>query len=317
MTILHVDTGREMRGGQYQVLLLMEALARRGHTQLLLAPAQSALLAAAQARGLPSSRLGWRLPQSESPDMIHAHDARAHTHAALQAGRTPVVVARRVGFPVRRGFLSRWKYAKAAHFIAVSEFVRSELLQAGVAEEKVTVVYDGVRLPDMARAAEIRAAYRRGHNLWPELFVAGTMGPPAEKPLWLFLEAAALRPGLRALVEAPSDPSPFLFALDAFVYLSESEGLGSAILLAMAHGLPVIASRVGGIPEIVRHRETGLLVENSVEEVEAALDELREDALLRWRLGQAAREWVARSVTDDIMAAATEAVYRKVLPSGA
>ena len=45
------------------------------------------------------------------------------------------------------------------------------------------------------------------------------------------------------------------------VYLTASEGLGSGALLAMSAGVPVIASRVGGLPEIVRHRETGLLVE--------------------------------------------------------
>ena len=73
------------------------------------------------------------------------------------------------------------------------------------------------------------------------------------------------------------DISPFLFALDAFVHLSDSEGLGSAALLAMAHGLPVVASNVGGLPEIVLEGETGLLVENQTREVGAALEKLLAD----------------------------------------
>jgi glycosyltransferase involved in cell wall biosynthesis len=129
------------------------------------------------------------------------------------------------------------------------------------------------------------------------------------------MQAAARLPEIKALVAAPQDFSDFLFAMDIFVYLSESEGLGSGILLAMAHGLPVIASRTGGIPEIVREGETGLLIANTEDELRAALHRLATDAPLRKALGAAGRNWVARHATNAIMAARTEAVYRKVLGS--
>ena len=64
---------------------------------------------------------------------------------------------------------------------------------------------------------------------------------------------------------------------DSFVYLTEAEGLGSAILLAMAYGVPVVASRIGGIPEIVEHGVTGLLADNRVEDVSSEIRRLTSD----------------------------------------
>ena len=110
------------------------------------------------------------------------------------------------------------------------------------------------------------------------------------------------------------DAGPFLAALDIFIYLSKLEGLGSAILLAMAHGLAVLANRVGGIPEIVRHQETGLLAAPvpGPELIQAAR-QLIDSPELRHRLGAAARKFVLAHATCDRMAAQTVAVYEELL----
>jgi glycosyltransferase involved in cell wall biosynthesis len=293
MNILHIDCGREMRGGQYQVQLLMEALDRRGHRQLLLSPGGSPLPGAAT--------LCWRIPLGF--DVIHAHDARSHTRAMFALGGTPLVVSRRVAFPVRKGLFSKWKYSRASHYVAVSNYVRGQLLEAGVPEDKITVVYDGVR--PAALAVRREGAEREGP------FVAGAIPAPPEKPQDLFLEAAARRPALRTVIVDPGK----LFDCDVLVYLSNSEGLGSGILLAMAQGIAVIASNTGGIPEIVTHEKTGLLVENTVESVGRALDRLSADRDLCRAMGEAGRRWLEQFATDDILALRTEAVYRKVLES--
>ena len=81
-----------------------------------------------------------------------------------------------------------------------------------------------------------------------------------------------------------------------FVYITHSEGLGSGALLAMSAGVPVVASRVGGLPEIVRHRENGLLVENRAEAIAAAIRELLEDPPLARRLALAGRHTVERAL---------------------
>src|SRR4029077_11595983 len=81
---------------------------------------------------------------SRQADLTHAHDARSHTIAALLSA-APLIVSRRVSFPIRGG-LSRWKYARPRHFIAVSNYVKNVLIQAGVGSECISVVYDGVPL---------------------------------------------------------------------------------------------------------------------------------------------------------------------------
>jgi glycosyltransferase involved in cell wall biosynthesis len=320
-----------MRGGQWQVLLLMQALERRGHQQQLLARPGVPLLARARQAGLAVApwRATWRLPAA---DVVHAHDARAHALAAWRARGAPLVVSRRVAFPVGRGLLSRWKYGRAARYIAVSRYVARELEFAGVPAEKIGVTFDGVRLPDMARAGELRAQFRQDLALPADAFVAGTLTSPREKPVAPLLEAAERRPRLQVLIaaagaaqaeglchsnvrflHAPDDISPFMFALDVFVHLSECEGLGSAALLAMAHGLPVIASDTGGLPEIVRPGETGWLVRNVAEEVGEALEQAFAGRARATDMGHHGRRFVEAEATDDIMAARTEAVYRKVL----
>src|SRR5215469_14267197 len=106
MRVLHLDAGREMRGGQWQVLRLMEGLAAAGVDSTLLARRGAPLYQTARARGWRVEPWGFTraLRQAGSCDLVHAHDARSHSLALF--GRAPLVVARRVAFPLR----SRWKY---------------------------------------------------------------------------------------------------------------------------------------------------------------------------------------------------------------
>ena len=220
MNILHLDSGRQLRGGQWQVLLLMQALSRRGHRQQLLARPGSPLLERARRAGFAAepSRLGWRLASRSGfpADLIHAHDAASHTAAVLRRRRAPLVVSRRVSFPVGRGWLSRWKYARAAHYIAVSHYVARQLRSVGIPQERIAVVLDGVSLPVLTQRGEQRAAFRRRWNLPAEAFVAGTLTSLREKPILPLLEAAEVasecicwsRPAIRQISQPGSEPSP-------------------------------------------------------------------------------------------------------------
>ena len=135
-----------------------------------------------------------------------------------------------------------------------------------------------------------------------------------DRPL---VERYVRQPDSTWLLTAFDDLSAFLDSLDVFLYLSRSEGLGSAILLAMAHGLPVVASRAGGIPEIVRPNQTGLLVgEDLAAELPAAVRPLLDSAELRASLGEAGRAFVLEHATVDVMVTKTLEVYNEVLASG-
>jgi glycosyltransferase involved in cell wall biosynthesis len=278
-----------MRGGQWQVLRLHEGLVSRGHDSLLMAREGSPLLSIAGELGLPCEPLrAWGIVRvSRKFDIVHAHDARSHTLGSVLA-RVPLVVSRRVAFPVKNTAASRWKYGRPAMFLAVSRFVARELSGAGVEEHRIEVVYDGVPVPARSASGE-------------EILVPYSLDPG--KCLAL-AEAAAARAGIR--LRRSSNLTGDLPNARALVYLSKSEGLGSGILLGMAHGVTVIASETGGIPELIRDGVSGLLVPNEEREIAAAFERIDP------RLGAAARETVLGGFTEEHMIQSTIAVYERV-----
>ena len=270
--VIHLDSGREMRGGQWQALALHEGLLTRGVDSLLLARADAPLARAARERSLPVAALSLRRVRLESRAgaILHAHDAASHTLAALSGARK-VVVSRRVAFPVKSGLLSRWKYGRVSLFLAVSETVRGELLRAGIGPERIRVVYDGVEpLPAPRERRDI---------------VALASDDPGK--CQALVQAAATMGGF-PISFSRDLPQAFQTAR-LFLYLSRAEGLGSAALLAMSAGIPVVASRIPGLAEVVEDGKTGLLVDNDPSTVAAAVERLLGDDDLRARMGQAGR----------------------------
>lgn len=290
MRVLHLDTGMTMRGGQRQALLLIEALEAES---ILLAPPGSAALCAAQAAGINCKPLNWHTLRDASghAEIVHCHDARAHTLAALWA-RAPFVVSRRVVFPIGRSVLSRWKYGRARHYLAISRSVEAELVAAGITGERITLVYDATRVPASP-----------GRRDGPVVALASDDPRKGVE----IVQKTCLN------VRFSHDLDADLASASVFLYVTDSEGLGSAALYAMAHGVPVVASRVGGLPEIVRHEETGLLVDNDPQQIRVAVERLLDDPALAARLGMAGRRMVEARFSPERMAADTLAVYRKVL----
>jgi glycosyltransferase involved in cell wall biosynthesis len=290
MKLLHLDSGHEMRGGQWQVLRLHEALLAAGHESLLLAREGAPLLKAArECEALRPARLR---QLSGNFDLVHAHDARSHTLAALLS-KSPFIVSRRVAFPVKTSALSRWKYGRGRRYLAVSKYVAGILSQAGVDDSRVDVVYDGVEVPATPASGDaVLAPY--------------TLDPAKGMAL---AERAAAEAGvpLRRSENLEQD----LAGARAMVYLSESEGLGSGILLAMAHGVAVIASRTGGIPEVIEDGVNGVLVANDAGAIAEALRSLN-PARCR-EIGGKARETILKRFTVTHMTAATLASYAKAL----
>jgi hypothetical protein len=295
--ILHIDTGKEMRGGQWQALHLMRGLVAARHRVRLLAPAGSPLLLAAEAGQLDAQPLHLASIPAALPgiDLIHAHDARGHTLAALQP--KPAVISRRVAFPVRRGALSQWKYRRPAHYIAVSQFVKRTLVDGGVEPDKISVVYDGVPL-DFPAPSEDRS-----------LVVALDSDDPG-KGKKIVEQAAKLAD---VTVHFSKDLARELSRAALFVYITDLEGLGSAALLAMAAGAPVLASRVGGLPEIVEDGVTGLLTANDPIEVAKNMRRLLGDLALAARLAGCARKKVEAQFSIDHMVSDTLRVYERIL----
>lgn len=292
MRLLHIDSGREMRGGQWQALRLVQGLAAAGHEVTLLAPASSPLYAKANDLALDVRPLRMLAvgQLARKADVVHAHDARAHTLAALAAPWRPLVVARRVAFPIR----SRWKYRRAARYIAVSSFVRNILVAGGVPASLISVVYDGVPLASVAPPG------------------TRIVSPALDDPLKgrRIVEEAACLAGVT--VDFSSNLERDLEGAALFVYITAAEGLGSAALMAMSAEVPVIASRVGGLPEVIEHGENGVLVENSPQAIAAAIQRMLDDPARARRLAAAGRSTVERRFTVEAMVRGTIDVYRKL-----
>ena len=294
MRILHIDTGREMRGGQWQVLYLLRGLSKRNIASRLLA--RGPLLEAALAEGLDASLLTNPFALSVAAngfDLTHAHDAKAHSWCAIV--RKPLVVARRVAFPIGTGFVSAWKYRQATRFIAISPTVKRELTTAGIPESKIDLVFDGVSIPECVIPYENRDIPR---------LALRTSDPMKGSDL-------AVATGLE--LQFSHNLADDLSRTKVLVYLSRNEGLGSAALLASAHAVPVVASRIGGLVEAVAHEVTGLLVENDPAAITAAVQRLEAAPSWAAQLGQQGRERIKALFAIDRMVDATIASYRKAL----
>jgi glycosyltransferase involved in cell wall biosynthesis len=366
--VLHIDTEMTWRGGENQLRLLVEGLARRGgfETHLALRPGSAALqrlgghaptLALPMRGGFdPAAALKLRAYcRRHAIDVIDAHTANAHALSLLakSVGKGPrLVVHRRVDNVPRASLVNRRKYLSPSvdRYVAISGAIRDVLVRYGVPTARVEVVrsaIDGSAYATLDRAAE-RAALARAFGVDPALPLLGNasalspqkgyetlLGALArlkergvayhafvagDGELRDELERRRIRLGLEhhvTFLGFVADVPRLLSALDVLAMPSNWEGLGTLLLEATSAGLAIAATRVGGIPEVVAHEETGLL--SAAGDVEAHAENLARlcaDAALRARLNAAARERVTREFSVASMVSGNAAVYRAVVEGG-
>ncbi len=361
MRLLLVDLERAWRGGQSQALLLLRGLRQRGHAPELVAASGAALAQRAESAGITvhvtaAKERRWgaagllrRLLREQRFDIVHANEAHALTAAWLARAhrRAPLVAARRVTFPLSRGYLSLARYRATACIVAISQAVREQLLAAPLDPQRITIVADGVEVPPPVSPEQRRSARERwnfatgdrvlafvapftaekGHALLLEAFAAMRRETPhcqllhaGDGPWRAPLEEQARAAGLVSDVRFAGfveDVDSVYRACDAFLFPSLSEGAGTSLLSAMAHALPVVALARGGVPEIVQDGENGLLVQEAAPAaLAAAATRLVADGELARRLGEAARQTVAEKFSADRMVEATLAVFER-MASGA
>jgi len=255
--------------------------------------------------------------------LLHAHTSHAHDlglWAKRLGARSRLVISRRVAFAPSGGWLGRRKYLnrRVDLYLAISSAVQQVLLESGVSPDRIRLVPSGVEL---SRFADVQADlhWRAGFSLAPgELLFCNVAALTEEKcqstliaAFRLFLDSggsgklvilgegelrAQLQEQCTALALADSvflpgfskDVLPGLRAADVMVLSSRSEGLGTSILDAMALGRPVIASRAGGIVDVVDDGETGILVPpEDPAALAQAMADLQQSASSRQRMGLA------------------------------
>ncbi len=275
-------------------------------------------------------------------DVIDAQSSKAHSLGLLVKRKLPavkLVVHRRVDNKPGQGLLSKWKYrtSKVDHYIAISSAIKGILVRQGVAEERIELVPSAVdpalygnldrrtEKENLARAFSLDASIpfignasalsdQKGYDTLIKsmkilkdegvaihCFIAGDGDKRSE------LESLRMELGLDQEVtflgfikEVPT----FLSALDVLTVPSNNEGLGTIILDGTYAGCAVIASNVGGIPEMIKHLETGLLVPPAKPaELANAIRVLVGDENMQKRLNSAAKDLVNREFSLQTMVA--------------
>lgn len=372
LNVLHLDDGRQWRGGQHQVALLAEGLAGRGVRQCVWTPEGSPLHERMRSKSIECIHTKFRGEwdwmaartlaqevQRLGTNILHAHTAHAHALAVSidrrltrtnPQWRGAVVSTRRVDFPVKRGFFSRRKYLYPhQHFIAISSAVRDELQKGGVAPESISLVWSGV--PPLSPTAlwsreKVREELKigssdvaivnvgaltdhKGHR-WLIEAAPAVIAAHSQASIWILgegelraeLEAQIMRLGLKSKVHLCGhvpDARHKLAGFDLYVSSSHLEGLGTANLDAILAGLPVVAAATGGVTDIIRDGEDGLLV--SARDGKALADGINRmleiNDASRSKLISTARQRVESHFSATAMVEGTMTVYSQLLTRAA
>ena len=282
------------------------------------------------------------------PAIVHAHDPHAVSMASLAMSfsapdpRPKTIASRRVDFHLQSHAFSQWKYRQVDGFIAASHAIKQILVSDGIPAGRIEVVHDGIDVEKIQHrpVIDVHAEYWLPHGVpvivnvgalvghkgqkylieamplvlreVPDahliIFGEGDLRAPLEKQIkQLALAKRVLLPGFR------EDVMSLMKSADLFVMSSVTEGLGSAVLDAMAMGHAVVGTRAGGIPEAVVPDETGLLVEPAdAKALAAAIVRLLKDAALRKQLGEAGRARVTEHFGVDRLVDGTLEAYSRI-----
>jgi glycosyltransferase involved in cell wall biosynthesis len=289
-----------------------------------------------------------RLLQGGTYDVIHFHTARAHALAPYARGLArALVVTRRMDYVPNRLFAPRLYNRAVDGVAAISAGVAEALTRGGVSRERIRIIASGVDCvrftpPAPAQRESARARLglgadeialgtvgaltpRKGHRTLLEAmrligasggmrvrcFIAGA--GPLRESLAHEIERMAVGAEVRMLGQL-DDPLLILGALDIFAMPSMAEGLGVAALEAMASGIPVIASAVGGLREAVEDGRSGILVApGDARALADGISRLAASPELRAAMGAAGRAAALAHFSLETMAARTLELYRECL----
>ena len=285
-----------------------------------------------------------RAVRSERPDLLHTHMVHADVYgsAAAHALRIPFVSSRHNDDRYLLGpfrYVDRTFMHGAGAIIAISDAVREFHIRAGLPADKLVTIHYGLdevpgapseltpeaagipagaplvlaigRLIEQKDHATLLDAFARVHAEQPNAHLA-ILG-------WGRLEDEIKRRvhelGLQNVVVVPGrvEPAAWLARADVFAHTSRWEGFGIVLLEAMLSGLPVVATNVSAVPEIVADGQTGILVPaGAAGEVATALSALLGDPDRRRALGEAGLRRARAEFSVARMTERTTAVYEGI-----
>ncbi|MGZ4858568.1 MAG: glycosyltransferase family 4 protein [Candidatus Angelobacter sp.] len=284
--------------------------------------------------------------QEDGIDLLHTHGYKADLYGYVAARRShkPVVATCHnwVGGTAALGIynhLDRMALKRFNALAAVSDAVAQRLLDSGVPARKIKTIANGIDVEPFERAQPLPAptfdrdkvvgmvarldlqkgfeyllrAVRELCGVFRELKVVIVGEGPDRKAIEDMIRQYGLQSTV-ILAGKQSDMPGVYAAMDIFVLPSLNEGLPMTILEAMAASKPVIATKVGAIPTLIRNGETGLLVEaRDTDGLRKAIARLLSDPDLCRRMGAEGHDWVSRNCTSEAMALKYRQMYEEVL----
>jgi len=382
MRILLIVSSARIGGAERHVAALARGLADRGReVQVLCTPGgwlggylRSEGIAVAESRmrgakgGFETASLLRRLVRGFRPSVVHSHLTGAAYYATLAGmiGHVPTLASvhnvtgaayrlarrsrtgvgkRRVAIPRNTDWAFHLLARRGGTLIAVSDFVRGLLVEDGIPEERIRVIYNGtefadldVPAPDASVRSELgipresmlvatvgRVCPQKGQLLALESFAklprellgstgllfVGAVAPSFSPVIEQSVRSCGLE-GKVILAGVREDVRRVLSTVDVVIHPSQAEACPLAVLEAMAVGKPVIATRVGGIVNVVTDGKDGVLVERAAEDMSLVLTRLLGDEEERRRLGAEARRTAAQRFTLSRMVADHEELYDAV-----
>jgi len=288
--------------------------------------------------------------QEDGTQLLHTHGYKADLYGYVAARRSgkPIVATCHnwVGGTAALGIynhLDRMALKRFQGLAAVSDSVAQRLLDSGVSAKKIRTIANGIDVGTFERARPLpvfefdgnkvigmvaRLDLQKGFEYllraarelcadFPALKVVIVGEGPDRQAIESMLQRFGLQSNV-ILAGQHSDMPGIYAAVDIFVLPSLNEGLPMTILEAMAASRPVIATRVGATPKVIKDGETGLLVDPAdVDGLRNALARLLVDSDLCRRLGSAGHDWVSRNYTSEAMALKYRQMYDEVLGTSA
>ncbi|NLZ52854.1 MAG: glycosyltransferase family 4 protein [Thermoanaerobacteraceae bacterium] len=285
----------------------------------------------------------------EKIDIVHTHASLAGRIAGKLSGCKVVMTRHGLGSsengPVKRLITRSISRLFTDRIIAISRAVKIGLIDSGVPADMITTIYNGI---DLSKFADVKGTLRKELNLSPDIPVVGIVARLVpekgyEYAINAFYHVLKVFPSARLVIigEGPLEESlkkmctrldikdQVVFMgyrrdvesleadFDIFVLPSVSEGLGLALLEAMALGKPAVATETGGIPEIIKHKVNGFLVPPGNDKYLAeGIIEALSDKNYAKMLGIAAQKTVFEKFSSNTMIENTEKVYMEILQRG-
>lgn len=286
-------------------------------------------------------------------DIVHTHGSKANLYGWLAAGRLrmPLVATCHMAWPDRsmmlRAYhsLDRLVLRRFQKLVAVSDAIAGSLRRSGLQAQRIATIANGIDVAPF-QATNRKPMSRLFGDQIPVIGLVGRLTPckghryllqaahrllrefPKMKIVFVgdgpelgALQEEAFSNGLmeRVIFAGKQIDMPRVYAsVDIVVLPSLTEGMPMTVIEALASARPVVASRVGDVPKLIRHGETGLLIEaGNPDQIQRAIRELLLDPSLSQALAERGRQWVTERFSAAHMARCYAEIYRQILKSPA